>query len=563
MGKSMSVMVLGVVLAQQDDAGSLLQVQKHSQIQKGNDSLSTELKPWVTDPSNGYRDLGMGKCKGPGGVDMANEKNGITRHYWRPDQASTCAKQCDEMGCKCAGYSISSSNNCLLWANKINMPLENSGTNDWGSGRCFVKTNLPKAVLCDAASGYELDALGKCKGPKGVDMANKDGITRHYWKPGQASTCAKQCDEMGCKCAGYSISSFNHCLLWANKVNMPLKGSGTNDWGGASCFIKKDMPNAASCDPAPGYKQIGLGKCKGPGGKDMGDYSGGFWYVHGNGPDCAKTCDELKKKCGGYSVSGFNNCLLWANLEGVALEPSNRNDWGDAHCMVKNPMPEPSTEPPPTPRPTTVAPPEPEEPEEPVVPPSSFPAQGYRCPYGTEHRIGLPVDYGDLEQCESLCASHEECAYYSHTEKHAGLNGRKRCVLCKASVETDRWGKADSFTTYQIYRDTVKRYEGEEDVCPVGWEGVKSPEECEEIASMGLITVPNGDGKPPLKGFYAREETNQNRPKGCYIRNSDRSIQGVDSERGDKNHGRMIWNHHGTGKKNKWSNVICVEKACR
>lgn len=484
MVKSLAFVVLGVT-GQQEDAGSLLQVQKHNQEIDQNRTESV-VGPDVTVAKPGYTKLGAGKCKGPGHTDMGIYNDGQgTRGYWyKHKQGTTCAQLCTDMGYKCGGYSVSNHDNCLLWANLDQVPLQASGRQNWGISYCFVKDPMP------------------------------------------------------------------------------------NPYG---CQLAEDV-----CEPQPGYKRLGLGKCKGPGGADMSTYTDlskgvrGYWYLHGKGKQCADTCDGMDT-CGGYSVSKYNNCLLWANLEEATLEASNRKDWGntESYCFVKDPMPQPVTEPPPTQPPTTVPPPEPEDPEEPIEPPSEFPAVGYRCPWDSKHRIEPPHDDVSLAECKTLCGLEEDCAYYSYTDDHAGLNapdlkGIKRCVLCKASVAEDAaWGKADWFTTYQNFKETVKRYEGEEDVCPTGWEGVRSAEECEEIANMGILTVPNGEGKPRLKGWWAREDSQQNRPSGCYIRNSDRSIHGVDSDRGDKNHGRIIWNNHATGKKNKWSEVICVEKACR
>merc|ERR1711988_801351 len=92
------------------------------------------------------------------------------------------------------------------------------------------------------------------------------------------------------------------------------------------------------------YKNLGSGKCL-KGGKDP-RYS----YHGGQGSSCKSMCDG-RSNCHGYSVSSFNNCLLWseAGLTGGGAA------WGGASCLVKagsaaSPTPRP------TPRPTVVIP---------------------------------------------------------------------------------------------------------------------------------------------------------------------------------------------------------------
>lgn len=73
-----------------------------------------------------YKDAGKGKCLNRDG------KNAASKYFAR--QGKDCEDYCSQ-NVKCFGYSVSSSNNCMLWTENA---LKGGGKN-WGNAHCHIK----------------------------------------------------------------------------------------------------------------------------------------------------------------------------------------------------------------------------------------------------------------------------------------------------------------------------------------------------------------------------------------------------------------------------------------
>lgn len=81
------------------------------------------------------------------------------------------------------------------------------------------------------------------------------------------------------------------------------------------------------------YRKYGQGKCVYLDGRDFGKLPGvkGYKYLHKAGSSrCKSTCDA-DAGCCGYSVSRYQNCLMW--YRAIRKQPGHQ--WGNAACMVK------------------------------------------------------------------------------------------------------------------------------------------------------------------------------------------------------------------------------------
>merc|ERR1719204_1617101 len=68
------------------------------------------------------------------------------------------------------------------------------------------------------------------------------------------------------------------------------------------------------------------GKCMTLGGKDPK-----FEYFGNKGSECERKCDN-RPDCFGYSVSGFDNCLIWLQRDIMG----GGEEWGGADCHIKD-----------------------------------------------------------------------------------------------------------------------------------------------------------------------------------------------------------------------------------
>merc|ERR1712048_460351 len=306
-----------------------------------------------------YNDLGTGKCV----------VNGEDPEYEYLDgQGSDCEDLCTG-SVDCYGYSVSSSNNCLLWTE----PGLSGGGEEWGGANCHVKHSAPS---------YHDLGTGTC-------VLNGED-PKYEYLDGGGSECEDVCTGND-HCHGYSVSSYNNCLLWMQ----PGLSGGGEEWGGAHCHVKrlqgiknllelfsgslrngtgqktetalteedseqtfeKDIHEAHEDGKkakhvkhakketsektsenathvahednkktthakknAPAYNDLGTGKCV-VNGEDP-EYA----YLDGQGSDCEDLCTG-SVDCYGYSVSSSNNCLLWTEpgLSGGGEE------WGGAN----------------------------------------------------------------------------------------------------------------------------------------------------------------------------------------------------------------------------------------
>jgi hypothetical protein len=74
------------------------------------------------------------------------------------------------------------------------------------------------------------------------------------------------------------------------------------------------------------YSDLGSGKCLTKDGKDpASSYHGGR-----DAQACQELCDG-NSKCGGFSLSSYENCLIWLDSGLVG----GGDYWGGAHCYVK------------------------------------------------------------------------------------------------------------------------------------------------------------------------------------------------------------------------------------
>jgi len=200
---------------------------------------------------------------------------------------------------------------------------------DLGSGKCLYQPPTP------LVEGPKVLVEGpKVPGPK-----PKAVNPPHYkYDSAEGHKCKALCDADE-DCGGYSVSDYNNCLLWTEKASDLLGGG--KPWGDCKCYVK---------DKA-GYKDLGSGKClyqpptplvegpkvlvegpKVPGPKPKAETPPHYSYKSAEGHDCKKLCDA-DKDCGGYSVSDYNNCLLW-NEKASELMGGGK-PWGDCKCYVK------------------------------------------------------------------------------------------------------------------------------------------------------------------------------------------------------------------------------------
>jgi hypothetical protein len=116
-------------------------------------------------------------------------------------------------------------------------------------------------------------------------------------------------------------------------------------WGNCNCMVKDEN----------GFKDLGSGKCRWqpptppcpapppcpkappcpkppPCPPKPAVTHSSFHYKYQEGSECQELCDK-DPKCGGYSASDYNNCLLWEAPASELLDGGKA--WGNCKCMVK------------------------------------------------------------------------------------------------------------------------------------------------------------------------------------------------------------------------------------
>ena len=76
------------------------------------------------------------------------------------------------------------------------------------------------------------------------------------------------------------------------------------------------------------FTNTGRGKCRACG------VDSRHLYKYQQGSQCENMCRRMGGFCD-YSVSVYNNCLLWTQCEGLTAG-GHAAEWGGAHCVVKN-----------------------------------------------------------------------------------------------------------------------------------------------------------------------------------------------------------------------------------
>jgi len=202
---------------------------------------------------------------------------------------ANCEDRCNKDS-NCYGYSKSNSNNCLIWTQRD----IRGGGNQWGGANCHIKNISPNT--------YTVHSNGKCQ-----TMDGKDPKYKYY---GGEPKCEDRCNN-DANCYGYSLSRYNNCLIWTQS---DIKGRG-NAWAGAGCHIK----NLGQV-----YTTHTSGKCQTLDGKDP------KYKYYGTAPDCEERCNK-DSNCYGYSLSRYNNCLLWTQRD----IKGGGNQWAGADCHIK------------------------------------------------------------------------------------------------------------------------------------------------------------------------------------------------------------------------------------
>jgi len=230
--------------------------------------------------SQTYTVHSSGKCQTMDGKDPKYKYYGGERN---------CEDKCNKDS-NCYGYSLSNYGNCLIWTQRD----IRGGGNQWGGADCHIK-NINEVT-------YTVHSSGKCQ-----TMDGKDPKHKYY---GSDRNCEDRCSKDN-NCYGYSLSRYNNCLIWTQR---DIKGRG-NQWGDAGCHIK---------NLGQQYTTHSDGKCQTIDGKDPKH------KYYGSASDCEERCNK-DSNCYGYSLSRYNNCLLWTQRD----IKGGGNSWGDADCHIK------------------------------------------------------------------------------------------------------------------------------------------------------------------------------------------------------------------------------------
>lgn len=169
-------------------------------------------------------------------------------------------------------------------------------------------TPRPTPPPVHVPSGFRDLGAGKCLTAQG-----RDPISKYYAGLGDRK-CKNKCNSRS-DCGGYSVSGYGNCLLW---LTTGLVGGGPS-WDGASCIQKISGGSSR-------YVSMGSGKCVGSYGEPIAEK----YYAGMGSKQCKKQCDR-RSDCGGYSVSSYNNCLLWLSNAVTGGGPA----WGGCTCMKK------------------------------------------------------------------------------------------------------------------------------------------------------------------------------------------------------------------------------------
>lgn len=168
---------------------------------------------------------------------------------------------------------------------------------------------------------------------------HRNGCTAYHqgWKKG--TSCAH------CKSSGASKNfgkcSKSKCYAFCANVYPRSHHEG---WCKSGCDkykslggCKKKVPTSSPTpDPSPapvldGFQNLGTGKCR----KGSAMVDPPYNYRHGKGESSCRSECQSRSDCGGYSVSRYNNCLLWLSPSSTLKAGGNSHSWGNASCVTK------------------------------------------------------------------------------------------------------------------------------------------------------------------------------------------------------------------------------------
>lgn len=329
-----------------------------------------------TIPGNpaGYADFGRRKCL-THGRDPS--------HTFFHGQGHQCYQLCNSRS-DCYGYSVSIYNNCLIFEE---CDLTGGG-DEWGQGHCHVKLNAPCPTPAQSAP-----ATAACP-PAEQTMYTKDEQCRD-------ATTFKLIDDVCC--AGNALLERANQSMSFEKWRERAYGESFIEVEAAEALdkaasMKNDDRRRQSPAPVPQlgrFQDIGPSKCAVNGRDAKHVY---HHFVHGR-ETCRNICAN-DPQCYGYSLSKYNNCLIWHECDLTATGAQ----WGNAHCHINLdrdcPTPAPTAQPTieptahPTAAPTTA---------EPTAAPTEAPT---KCPVhaGRDDKTGACVN-SDWETIDEECCA--------------------------------------------------------------------------------------------------------------------------------------------------------------
>jgi len=285
---------------------------------KGGDSRRREPRRRAI-PGNpaGYADYGLGKCLKDGRDPL---------HTLLLQQGHTCFQLCNSRD-NCYGYSVSVYNNCLLFED---CGLAGAGA-EWGQAHCHVK----KRPKCPTAERNEVTCPDQA-----IISQKEECVNADTYEPTDESCCAGQA----------LLERANKSLTfekWKKEAYgesfMEVEGEDALD---KATSRKSDDRRRAPAPQLGSFKDVGQGKCA-VNGRDPQHV---YHHFHTGRESCRNICAQ-DPQCYGYSLSSYNNCLVWHDCD---LDASGAQ-WGGAHCHInldRRPCPTPTPTAPPTEAPT-------------------------------------------------------------------------------------------------------------------------------------------------------------------------------------------------------------------
>jgi len=279
----------------------------------------------------------------PGGKCMTlNGKD--PKYLYEGGKGHECESICDGMP-DCFGYSISIYNNCLLWLQRDIM----GGGEEWGGADCHMKDlqcsgNVGQTNNCyECFNGYNGKYLwgNTCHAKEFGKNAYQKGVC------GQDYTCYTNGEKIGecpygeyCPAEKFEVAlgaeaCDSYCETWSDfrdskkEDNTPEEICGM--YKSTRCSTCEDVQYYCGWKKVTesehySYSVSAGGKCRTLDGKDPK-----YLYEGGKGHECEELCDS-KRDCFGYSISGYNNCLLWLQRDIMG----GGEDWGGADCHIKD-----------------------------------------------------------------------------------------------------------------------------------------------------------------------------------------------------------------------------------